>query len=382
MHRIAKGIFALALLVWGCAGAPDAAVQQTNCDPIGKEEALFVNHQGYNADACSRTDRMSDVMIGLGEEGDPDPATIHLASAGDIGTEEQPIKIPGGIGLPVVFDSRNNLVESFQGGSCPYDVTWTTARPLIGSCLIPNSIDDLNFAVWDGYGPPGSSLRNYMIGVVQRAWNAWSRPATCGSVTLRSHLKTPGTAMLNSGNIQQDFFLTRIPIYPDNNNTEQTYSARSFLDEATYVAQTPVRNGIRYYGWKDVGIGINHDLIEGVKIEACLSPNDTQRAVKLTNAYVYIVAHELGHLWGLPHMSTSIMRTGSNTTCSQLFPPDGVGPLFSQFVPPISTGIRFLINDEASQSGFSTDVVTSAAACIPDVDSPVSGTLNTEFLPL
>ncbi|HEU4581709.1 MAG TPA: hypothetical protein VFS67_25815 [Polyangiaceae bacterium] len=396
MQQLIRALAALgAALVFAGCGSPDpgaddvAAVPSPSCTAPGEIEAQYANSEGYDPAGCTRTERMARVRGVVQIEAPDAYPTVDVlgvkdraaASEGDFGSAQQAVQIGFGLGGRVDVTGQGEIIDA-TGAPCDVDVNWTINDPLLGNCLIPNDPHGTSWAVWPGYD---TLTYLYMTQRMSEAWDSWVRPASiCGhsnspaSNGIRSAASAHQLTGVNNDSWTR-YFLASVPIFPVFDNGQSEYIGRAMPDIETAVPKTPIRFGDRYWGWKYAGIGVNHSMLEGIKQDACVDPNDPNRLTRLNNAYDFVLAHELGHLWGWPHtpFSDGIMRPSEFISCEEIF----------ALTPPASRGMpnEFEVlstNDTRSTSGFSVvlEFVNEPACTIPLSSLPTSS--HREVYPL
>lgn len=325
------------------------------CEAVDEFEAPYVGKPGYNFDGCTKTDRMAQVSPFGDDFGSEQPE-----SSSDLGELGQAITVLNGTGSasPITVNSSNQIT-GFLAGGCPVLNGWTTAMPLRGNCLIPNRVAALNYKVCPScYNANDGAFVNLMM---INAWGAWSRPITCGGVTVTPQLKDKFAAELNAFvDPEESYDNARIPVYP---TSGLFAAARMGVDKDFIVPKTPVRNGVRYWGWDYAGIEIDHQVIEGVKMPACVSTTDPLLEQKLKNGYIYILTHELGHAWGMPHTDIGVMRRGQSTPCAEVFAAGSTPPVYAA----LTVSERMIAASLRDSSGFSVipPTIPNTPACNP-----------------
>lgn len=319
------------------------------CKPPRADELRFSGYAGYDPAGCTKSERMADVKPWADEE---DEVIV------EIGKAEQPITVQSGTeaATQITVNSSGTQITGFKG-RCPTDPTWTTARPRIGDCIIPEVVSGLNWSVCPSCY--SSTHLTYMKNRMKEAWDVWkfSTSSTCGSSTFTNSLaSTASSENTASSNAETNFDNARIPVYPMFGNF---VSARMEVDKDFIFARTPIRQGIRYWSWQNAGIAIDHDIVESVKLPQCVSENDPQLDLKLMRAYRWILAHELGHAFGMPHRSAGIMRSASGVACSDLFSAATQAPALT--AP--DTIERLIVNSMKNSSGFDVIFATGTTGC-------------------
>jgi hypothetical protein len=299
---------------------PHTQYRADGCEEVDDFEAPHVGKPGYDYDGCTKSDRMAQVAPFEDDySGKPE-------ASGDIGELQQPITVLQGTGsaTPISVNSSQQITGFLPGG-CPVLNGWTTAMPLRGNCLIPNRVAALNYKVCPSCY--NSDNAGYVNARMIAAWGAWSRPITCGGVTVTPQLKDGTLAELFSfPTPQENYDNARILVYPVSGIFA---AARMSVDKDFIVGKTPIRNGVRYWGWDYAALEIDHQVVESVKLPACVSETDPKLAQKLKNGYIWILTHELGHAWGMMHTDTGVMRRGPATPCSQVFAEGSTPPVLA-----------------------------------------------------
>ena len=154
MKRMVHALAALgAALVFGCSADEDPPAQTfdptklggawateraTGCWPADQDElGRFGAAPGYNADGCTRSERMAEVMpftsgYGWRESGDTDEA--------ELGAIEQPITVAdgnaAGISINISVQGGRTLITG-TNGACKHIPGWTVAQPIADRCIVP-----------------------------------------------------------------------------------------------------------------------------------------------------------------------------------------------------------------------------------------------------
>lgn len=287
--------------------------QEIDCTPLEPGEERFASFEGYNPDGCSRTERMWHVRPWQDDAHDSEYAEL-----------EQPITVHGGFDAAVKITVNGSQQITGFGGSCPVDLTWTTARPLLGNCLIPDQPSNIDWAVCPSCY--STSHLNYMKARMKEAWDVWRHVPTvndCAGVPRTTSVRATNSSQETSfATPEENYDNAKIVIYPVTGISANFPGARMGVDKDFVIARTPIRNGIRYYSWQYAALEVDHGVIESVKLPDCVSATDPLRDSKLASAYTFILAHELGHAWGMPHLSSGIMLRGSLQQCSDVFSTD------------------------------------------------------------
>ncbi len=341
---------------------PDPVYRADGCEEVDSFEAPHVGKPGYNFDGCTKSDRMAWVAPFADDDDWGEPT--------DIGQAEQPITVLNAFkaATPISVNSSQQIT-GFLGGPCPVKLNWTTAEALRGNCLIPNRVAGINYKVCPScYSSDNAGFVNARM---IQAWGVWSRPVTCNGVTVTPQIADKFNAELNTfATAEENYDNARIVIFP----TSGLFAgARMGVDKDFLVGKTPVRSGIRYWGWDYASLEIDHQVIESIKLPVCVSATDPQLDRKMKNGYTWILAHELGHAWGMGHASLGIMRRGSVTPCTEVF--SGASPATDP--PALSAAItseRLVAASMRDSSGFSTiPVATGVTGCSEDLSTVVSG---------
>jgi hypothetical protein len=344
---------AISALVFGC-GEPEGKPWQfttadgdtVQCDStMGPYEERYVGAPGYDPDGCTLTERMAHVMAFADEESDisGEQNVTPQPMEGELGKLRQPITIPFGLGLAVQNFGTGNALRPANPGHCDQLSSWTTALPLRGECLIPNGVSRIHWEVWPGYGINVQYMRDRM----KSAWSAWSRSITCGGVTKQWPFQSSDNSEQPLFTNENDRYNTAaISVFPVQDGPNTQFGARTEVGMAIAKPRTPVRFGIRYWGWDYLPIAVNNFVIEGFKLDACVALNDPKRATKLQHAYEYILAHELGHAFGLPHLTVGIMKPSNQTDCSAVYTTDSL-------ISKMSAVERVVVNQSFDSDGFS-----------------------------
>lgn len=347
MTKLVHALAALGVaLLLGCgadfADSPqqrDGAEGYTNgdgewrpCDPISEAEAPYVGAPGWK-EACNGVERMGDVAVGLpldeGNEalfGAPIPGADIATENGELGQLKQPITVLMGVGHSVTLNS-NGKITGFNGG-CKFNPNWNTSKPLTDTCIIPEKAS-FNWRQC----PAGNDFPSCNIGGANsqylqerwgNAWNMWRYSTTCNGVTKTPGIQQSSFAMKNDLSTPADNYNTaNIPwYYADTNNARRILGSVNFWD-SVLTAKTPVVQGVRYYTFRHASVTINIEGLELIKAPICNFSSATVGTTKFVNglarAYERAMAHELGHVWGLPHRSAGLMKVGPNHTCNEIF---------------------------------------------------------------
>lgn len=346
-----------AWLAFGCGDREEKATQivtedgdTVQCDPtMGPYEPEFVGAPGYDPEGCTLTERMAHVRPFVDEDsehmGDIDRETV--GGSGDLGKLTQAITVPFGTGLAVKQVAiGSNALKPANPGHCDPDINWTTAQPVRGECLVPFGVARIHWEVFPGYNESVGYMRNRM----KNAWSVWSRSVTCGGVTRQTPLLASSASEQPLFTTEEDRYNTAaISVFPISDSVEAQFGASTRVTQAIAVARTPIRFGLRYWGWNYLPMAINHNVIEGFKQDACVAANDPQRGTKLQRAYEYIMAHELGHMFGLPHFTFGIMKPSNLTDCSEVFTTNSLASKPSNLE-------RILVNGLSDTNGFSVSL--------------------------
>jgi hypothetical protein len=384
MTRIIKATLLAALLALGCSGDPEDIGttmatphgevtiigrglnnqgEEIDCTALEPGEGKFTGHDGYDPAGCSRTERMWNVRPWRDDDDGWGPETD-----GDFAQLEQPITVHGGTDAATkIFVNGSQQITGF-GGNCPVDFTWTTARPVIANCLIPDTPSAIDWAVCpDCYS---SANLNYMKARMSEAWDVWRRQPTvadCAGVNRTTSVKATSNSQETSFSTpNENYDNAKIVVYPVTGISAQFPGARMGIDKDFLTARTPIRNGIRYYSWSFAALEVDHSVIENVKLPDCVSATDVNRLSKLASAYTFILAHELGHAWGMPHLTTGLMRRGSMQQCSDVF---NVDINVARNMPSGFERIVFANLKDSSGFSVSADTASCGAGSITS-DSP------------
>lgn len=335
MKRLVQFCAAIgAVLLWGCGDSEPTMAsngptydmpphgimrgvnsegQEIDCTPLEPGEERFASFEGYNPDGCSRTERMWHVRPWQDDAHDSEYAEL-----------EQPITVHGGTDAAVRISVNGSQQITGFGGNCPQDPTWTTARPLIANCLIPDQPSAIDWAVCPGCYSTGNL--NYMRARMTEAWDVWRHRgavADCNGTVRNTSIRATNSSQERSfATANENYDNAKIVVYPVNGISAAFPGARMGVDKDYLIPRTPIRNGIRYWSWQNAALEVDHGVIESVKLNDCVSASDPNRASKLASAYTFILAHELGHAWGMPHLGSGIMQRGSLQLCSEVFAVD------------------------------------------------------------
>lgn len=369
-----KRIIIATLLALG-TGCGDAPVEQTYglshegieiaCSGLEPGEERFRTLPGYDDTGCTKSERMFNVTPWADEA---DQAVT------DLGEAKLPISVANGTDAATrITVNGSSQISGFQG-KCPVDFGWTTAQPVIANCIIPEVVNALQWAVCPTCWDPLFTV--YLRNRMKEAWDVWRNgtTSTCGSTTYTSHVRTTATSeKTNLPTPQENYDAARIVVYP---MFGEFVTARMGVDKDLVFARTPIRNGIRYYSWQYAAIQIDTQFLEGVKYANCVSATDPQGALKLQRGYRWVIAHEIGHGFGMPHRSTGIMRSSANVTCGELFSAASTAPALSA---PSSVE-RLIVNALNDSGGFSVlnpgancgDANPISSTTVPDDESVVA----------
>ena len=363
MKRMTHAIIAMgAALLFGCAGADDAQLFNPEtgeaCDQPGEPERPYMQDAEYNADGCTRTERMAKVRA-FRDMKDPFDASPPVGpmpgeTNGEYGTARQPINIPFGLGFGVTVDGFGNFTGTT--GRCNPSSSWTTALPLRGNCVIPKGMNRIHWEVWPGY----DSNVQYMRARAKNAFAAWSRSVTYCNQTFTPQLQTAANSEQPLLTNEEDRYATAaVSIYPAiDSEVTMGFMGHAEVDDALAQALTPARNGIRYWAWSYMPIAVNHTVIEGIKADACIGPNDPNRDLRIQRAYEWVLAHEFGHTFGLPHFNSGLMRPGNFQSCEEIYSTQSI----TSRSAAMTAEERALVADTRDSSGLSVHN-TGTASC-------------------
>lgn len=378
MTRLIHALAAMgaALVFAGCEGAEQTQLSNPEtgelCDSPGEPEQKYTNDKEYNHDGCTRTERMANVLAfrDMRDSFDNDSAApLDEDSTGGLGTTKQPLNIPFGVGWAVTVDGFGNVTGSANSGHCTPDSTWTTARPLIGNCIIPKGMNRIHWEVWPGYGSDVAYMRDR----ARAAFAAWSRSVTFCGKTFTPQLQSAANSEQPLITTEDErYFTAAVSIFPEFAGQQESFLGKTYLDDSFITPKTPIRNGIRYWEWQYMPIGVNHDILEGIKADSCLSPTDPNRVTKVAHATEWVLAHEFGHTFGLPHFNSGIMRPGSFTNCAEIFSTQTIVARSAAMTPEE----RALVADTRDSSGFSVHTVPELATCQSDLQNLPTGSFE------
>lgn len=378
---------AIALLAFGCGGpaedqppemvsqifgpdtAPPPVRDENGCTGVDEYEAPHVGKPGYNFDGCTKTERMAKVK----PWGDEDDGWEPAEPESDVAQLEQPISVLTGPGAggPVSVNAAGNQITGFIAGGCPTKLNWTTAEPIRGNCVIPNRVAGITWAICPTCYATADF--QYLSEVMRRAWAVWTRPVTCETALGASFTTTP---QLNASGETSAYSSARIPVFPV--PASSPFSARMGVDKDFISAKTPIRLGVRYWGWDYATLEVNHNQIEVKKTKACLDTADPNRDVKVFNAYIWIFAHELGHAMGLPHATVGLMRRSIDVSCEELLSASAAPPPITPAMAATTKAERYIVASVRDSSGFA--VLDSQVGLGTSCSQPAS-TLNLTSIP-
>lgn len=285
---------------------------EIQCSDPGEGEARFADAPGYNPDGCSRTERMAKVRPFADDEADS-----------ELGSAEQPITIGLGSNASTSITVSNGGKVTGTNGVCRRKPDWIAGQPLVDRCIVPRVASTLNWAVFPDYPHPDDY--DYVRARMLEAWAVWRQPVTCTTTdashtnfTIQSGLNATGERLLEA-DLDLRFSNAIIPVYPVEDNPDNAFAAHTDIDTGAVRTIGPIRFGVQYYTYDFAGIGINHHVIEGIKMDVCVDPGDPIASRRLRNAYIWILAHELGHVFAMPHHDLGIMRKSSLVSCDELF---------------------------------------------------------------
>lgn len=358
MNRYIHAIAVLAAaLMFGCG---DSEVTETDadlpgwerdgCDALDDSDLPFLDDPEYDRAACLASDRMLHVRLPLRIDRDMDVDGRAEQSQGNIGSARQAITIPRGIdaqslGLPAFpRGGAGSPMSTFdwQGGVCPYLSSWTVASPVRGYCVVPFNVTWNWKLCPDCYAEPG--VYEYMRFRVKNAMAAWSPGQTgipkCGGGTIASQQLANNEAAGGSIQAYEAANVRVFPSFEPGNDWMMAWSPRS-SGSSDLFPYSGTQGGIKYYGWKNSNIAVNHAGIEGTGSaqDLCnVQPSNVgsvAAAVALQKIYEGTLAHELGHALGWTHTTGSpgavLMHSGNNTTCAELLAGASVGKALKHF---------------------------------------------------
>jgi hypothetical protein len=343
----------------------NAEGQEIECTGVEPGEERFTGFDGYNPAGCSRTERMADVRPWQNEDGGHQGQHEE-----ELAQVQQPITVGAHVTNAVAITVNGSQQITGFRGECPVDLSWTTNQPLRGNCLIPDVPSAIDWAVCPSCYT--QEMRDFMRFRMFDAWDVWRRTPTQTACAGTSNAVTRTTSIKSTNSSEEKSFSSstenydnaKIVVYPVSGIFA---GARMGVDKDFLLTRTPIRNGIRYHSWQYAALEVDHQIIESVKLPDCVSATDPQREAKKINGYVFILAHELGHGWGLAHQTTGLMKRGSLQSCSDVF---SANNSTARNMPSFSERQTFVSLKDSSGFSVHPDAANCGTPTTPDTSTP------------